>query len=284
MMMKRYATIFIVISMVFVCSGCQKEKTYAEIKKEEEEKVSLKRVEKMSTIKKLDGWYYYFLVTSLGEDVKDTYAFNGCNLKYSNLEGYNILLTDQNNEIVGRLPAHPTLAVSEKEKNGIKERDEIRMITSYFSEKEFPKVIDLNQLNDFETKNFEKEELIKLYNEVQKEKWIYKYGRYSWNDCGIKAESSTKDGKLFQLGYLMSWGNFKHVSLDVKYGDNKFLSDIILENKASEEEKKLYQSFKIIEEYIIESQSLDIASQFKEYDSDLYKRLFTFLKSLEEEK
>lgn len=131
----------IIFSLVLICflimvTGCNEKRDYKEEQSKIRQKLSDSRMEKMSIIDQSDGWYYYFMITSIaGEESLNT--FGGCNLKYTELDGYNITISDQDGKIISELPSQPTLAISDKSKDGVKERDEVRIIDDYFDNKGF---------------------------------------------------------------------------------------------------------------------------------------------------
>ncbi len=278
----RKLTILIVLFFIIIActTGCgKKEKTYAEKKKEQRQNIASQRVEKMYSVKKEDGWYYYFMITFLGNNIDKMYTFNGCNLKYSSLTDYNVLVVDDSGNIIDRIPTQPTLAVSEKSINGIMEREDIPTINKYFNTMQFNNKITLEDIQTLEVNNFSKEEIISLFNSVQDVEYRKEFGKYDLPDCSVYTENTTETPK-FQIGTLMSWGNFEALEIDMDYGDGVYLSDKIAKGNATIEEKNLYDNLQKIEKYILESQNIDIATKFSNFKGKQYDRLFTFIKSL----
>lgn len=278
-MKKKKIKMLIVIVLILITSGCgKKEKTYIEKKQEEHNQAVAQRTEKLSVIEKKDGWYHYFLITDLGEQNDKIYGYNGCSLKYNKLDGYNVLVMDEQNNVISRIPTYPSLIVSEKSVSGVMEKDEISMISDYFNNKQFSSKIQLSDLNDLSLVNFSKEEIVNLYNEAIKEDGVHQIGKYNFSDCSV-FEEKTESKEKFQIGVLINFGVLKKLRIDIKYDDGSYLSDLIENNTATQEQKEMYKSFDEIENYMLKSQKFDIKEHFPKYNTESYTRLFQFLKN-----
>ena len=88
--------------------------------------------ENFSTIKKNNGWYYYFVISTDAKTGDKSYFFDGCNLKERDLDGFYIYVRNsETNEIINKIKSFPTLSTSEEY------RDEIVTINDFFKDSKF---------------------------------------------------------------------------------------------------------------------------------------------------
>lgn len=62
------------------------------------------------------------------------------------------------------------------------------------------------------------------------------------------------------------YGNIKAIHIELIYDNNKYLSDLVENKKATEEEKRIYSEIKSIEENIVRQQ---ILSSFEKKDQEI---------------
>lgn len=233
---------------------------------------------KMYAIEKNDGWYHYFENTVVDNNPVNN-IFDGCNLKYEKLDGYSILVYSDETSDIGHMPTDPLLTTSDKVKNRVSEREEVKMIKSFFDERQFNKKITINDLSDLKLTNFDYDDILELYNNVQVVPYENGYyAKYKINTCEILKEKV--DTTTVQVGILNLATKINGIWIDLKYDNNTYLSDKITNKTATEEEITLYNLFKEIEKEIIESQ--DITSIKDKYMSDsvYYKSLLNVLNTL----
>jgi len=231
----------------------------------------LNYAEKFAFIEGKDGWFYTFTINTNGK-----HFYNGYNLKYKTMEGYNVLFY-QHGKIVDRMPAHPTLAVSEKKKNGVSEREEILKISEYFDEKQFNRKITINDLSDLKLENFEKKQITELYNSAFKLKFdsslIDGVKAYPGEIRTINLNNETQ----VIVGILNTRSSIEAVRIDVLYSNGSYLSDLT-DSKKTTEQKTLTNNFKKIEQKVIEKQTLKIEEYFN-LDEEIYDKIFQIIES-----
>lgn len=231
-----------------------------------------------------DGWYYYFLITTVDKNQKETSNFfNGCNLKYNRLDNYKLQVykDETYTEVVNEYYSFPTLSVSKKETNGIRANDEITMIENWFDKKQFNKEISLGDMNDIDIYNFDKKVIINLYNNAQLKQFDKNIGPYLMDPCSIKNDDM-RDGYQWNIGIFAFRGHLIALRIDVKYSDGTFLSDLVSSDKATLTQKNLYDSFEKIENYIIENQKIDVKDKFPQYSTNEYERLFNIIETFDD--
>lgn len=208
-----------------------------------------------------DGWVCYFRLSYLENDLKTPYYYGyGCdNFKYQKLYGY--MQTGEEIDRYGNKftydanTNHPSYGYNDNYQS------DIRKIDDFFSKKKFNKEIALNDLTDLDLKYLDKEDVLNLYNKAIKSEMNLKFGNYSnTNTESYLTTSMTKNDYTWYLGYILSNGNIKYVSIDVVIKD-KYLSDLVKENKASSEENKLAQKISDIKDYIIRKQKFSLPTE-----------------------
>ena len=71
------------------------------------------------------------------------------------------------------------------------------------------------------------------------------------------------------------------IRIDLLYNDGTYLSELIENKKASNEQKEIYKNFKKIEEYIVENQEVNIRDEF-DLNKDVYNRLFDIIEKFDD--
>ena len=120
--------IIFVISGIFLFIDSKSSDSYYNKKMKESENAAKNYATKMyaeeisTEISGEDGWFYYFLITTIEQkqDITSNF-FNGCNLKYEKLDNYKLRVykDDTYTEVVREIDGFPTLSISKKESNGI---------------------------------------------------------------------------------------------------------------------------------------------------------------------
>ena len=235
--------------------------------------------EKMSFIKKNDGWYYYLYTNSNNE-----FFFDGCNLKYNELEGYyvNLYKDEDKDEIIDKFVTFPSLSTSDhsSSKNKILERDEVILINDYFNKKQFNHNISEKDLKELKIENFNKEDLIILYNDLISKDMSSTLTEYKLYECDYRYDDFQDGYKVF-VGFLVQRSGIAKIEIDLIYKNNKYLSDKINDNTASQDEKEIYEYLQQIEKEIEETQNIDINREGKAKYILLDNRITNLLKTIE---
>ena len=227
-----------------------------------------KYAEKIGTYQTEDGWIYYFLINTLNNGKTTQNFYQGCSLKYSELDEYGITYEDGDTFTI---KSYPTLAVSNKSKNGIKEKDEILTIDNYFNDKNFKREITEKDLDTLNLNNFSKKQVVKMYNLAYNDSFTKdNFKLQGAKECYIISDLN-KDGYKINIGYLFQKRGIMALRIDLLYEDGTYLIDMINNGMASDNQIKLYNNFKKIEKDIIKNQNFD---SIKNYDGDIYERIY----------
>lgn len=264
-------TLIILITSVTLCNNTNKE--------EKDNKINYDYGEKMAYIKKENGWYYY-LYTNTNND----YFFDGCNLKYPDLENYyiNIYKDRTEQEIVQKFKTFPTLSTSDnKKKNAtLMEREEVEKIDDFFNNTSFSNIISETDLENLNLENFNNNDIIKLYNELYEKKFSTDIIPYALHECDYKSDSS-KDGFYVFIGFLIERKGIAAIEIDLVFDNGEYLSDKINNNTASKKEIKIYENLQNIEKYVIDNQTFDNLEENINLNDSIYKRIYKILSSIE---
>lgn len=203
---------------------------------------------------KEDGWICHFNIEYLKDDINNPYYYGyDCeNFKYKELyeftaRGQEI---DENGIFDYKVEVNHPMYIYNSNYD-----TDIRNIGKYFSKKKFNDIITISDLDELVLKYISKEEILELYNEAISSPKVVKWGNtILLNHPSYMNVSMTKDDYTWSVGYLMNFGHIKYVNIELKIHD-QFLSDLIKENKTTEEQKEIYNNIIEIENYIIEKQS-----------------------------
>lgn len=213
-------------------------------------------------IEKEDGWVCSFTMEYLYSDLSTPYYYGyTCdNLKYSKLPDY--IMYGEEADSSGKYTYeietdHPSY-LRNKELN-----NDIKLISNYFLEKEFTKEINLNDLDELQLEKIDKQEVIDLYNSAINSKLIKKFGNYpNTNRPTYLTTSMNNNNYTWKLGYVLVMGHIKYVNIELLI-DEQYLSDLIEENKATDEQEEIFTNIKNIENYILKNQKFDIPNDLK---------------------
>ncbi len=235
------------------------------------------RYEKESIIDKEDGWVYTLNLTkSMDKDTKDSYHFDGYNLKYSTMDGFSDSSSiNRFNSVANSIPV---LSNSNDYLNDVKN------ISEFLTTKNFTKAISDKDLADLELTKIDKADIVTLFNALLKEDFVdvtHNETEYiNLPYAGIeKREIEGKGSIIFSYYYTMN--TFVRVNLDMNYSDGTFLSDIVANGTATDDQKTLYENLSNINKYIINEQSLVTKDVFDNLEGDEYSVTLKMLQDIE---
>lgn len=272
-MSKNKIFFLILISIISIILLCM----FNDIKKSKNDSTSsTDYAERMAYIEKKNGWYFYMYENNFKE-----LFFDGCNLKYPNLKGYYInIYTDKTETVIyEKIPTFATLSTSDFIKNNKLERDEVVEIDNFFNEKQFNRKVEEIDLNDLNLENFDKKDILTLYNTLQDKNYSDYLTKFKLSECKI-LEDNFDSGYKLNVGILAERKGIAVVRIDIVYNDNQYLSDLVQNDKATNSQKEIFNNFKKIEQYIVSNQEIDIQDNFDLTD-DIYLRLFSVLRKVE---
>lgn len=272
-MSKNKIIFLILISIIIITLFCM----FHNIKRDKKDSTSsTDYAERMAYIEKKNGWYFYMYENNFKE-----LFFDGCNLKYPNLKGYYInIYTDKTETVIyEKIPTFATLSTSDFKKNNKLERDEVVEIDKFLNEKQFNRKVEEEDLNDLNLENFDKKDILTLYNTLQDKNFSDYLTKFKLSECKI-LEDNFDNGYKLNVGILAERKGIAVVRIDIVYNDNQYLSDLVQNDKATDSQKEIYNNFKKIEQYIFSNQEIDIQENFDLTD-DIYLRLFSVLRKVE---
>lgn len=235
--------------------------------------------EKIAIVEGDDAWYYQFLITTFDNGETTNNFFNGCSLKYSKLDDYYVPVTE-NGKVVEKIIVHPNLVASQKSVNNVTEASEVVLIDDFFDQKQFKKEITTNDLDELTLYNFDKNLIVDLFNKTYNSNFDKTITKFNLAGCSIQSDGE-KDGYKYNIGVMHLRRGIGAIRIDLLYNDGTYLSELIENKKASNEQKEIYKNFKKIEEYIVENQEVNIRDEF-DLNKDVYNRLFDIIETFDD--
>lgn len=268
--MKRISIILVTIFALLI-SGCSKNN---EVNVEKTEMIKYVSKCYTSEIDK-DGWFK-FLCIELPKKNKNSnetldnyvynenvsYTFDGINLKYKTLDEYYIPIYDDNKNEISKVEAeYPSYSISKSY------REDIKKINDFLNDKKFERKISIEDLDTIDFKVVTKEELVFMFNGAF-DKTPAELGKYINIPFVAIVKTNYVNNYFYQVGYYCEYGNIRKIDIEVIYEDGTYLSNLVTNHEASNEQIIFSKKIKEVEEYIISNQDLEIAN-FKEFDSTL---------------
>lgn len=248
---------------------------------------------KKSILEKEDGWYYFMVSEKVSVIDEDSNVENliyytrmdGCNIKYQYLENNYIPIIDKKNENNSSkiLASPPNLVNSHKSKDGGKtESNELEEINNLIEESNWGNLITDEELSSIEFVNFNKDDIVQLWNSLYELKYDSDYGNYTnYNSCVIEKDDSSH----FQVGIIFDYFKIAFVRIDYVYDDGTYLTDKIANSNFTSEEKEIYENIKKIEAEILKDKSFSLNNKFNDLKKDsFYIELFNILQRIENNK
>lgn len=225
-----------------------------------------------------DGWLYYFLC----EYSKDTskpyaYIFDGYNLKYKQIEGFEIKVTDKNGVLLDKIsPKIPYLLAHDDYQADI-------LAISDFFEKLAPATrLEEKDLDGLELKIVDKGLLLELYNECIESEPVITNKYYDFPQADM-VQDKLKDGYVWQVSYFMVKGVIKSINIELIYDGGIYLTDLVAANSGNGAEVKMAKEIEKLEDIMISKCSL-VPGELNELDipDDKLDRLVKLLQEIEE--
>ena len=235
--------------------------------------------EKIAIVEGDDAWYYQFLITTFDNGETTNNFFNGCSLKYSKLDDYYVPVTE-NGKVVEKIIVHPNLVASQKSVNNVTEASEVVLIDDFFDQKQFKKEITTNDLDELTLYNFDKNLIVDLFNKTYNSNFDKTITKFNLAGCSIQSDGE-KDGYKYNIGVMHLRRGIGAIRIDLLYNDGTYLSELIENKKATNEQKEIYNNFQKIEEYIVENQEVNIRDEF-DLNKDVYNRLFDIIEKFDD--
>lgn len=215
-----------------------------------------------------DNEYYY-------------YGYDAYNLKHQEIDGYYIRIYDKETgeEVESATAVMPYLSLLPQA-----EKD-IRNTTSYFENKKFFSAISESDLNDLSLDYIDKADVVRMYN-LMIEQDLQPEGKYTHIPANNLMQSVTLNGYKWQAAYLCRHGNILAFRIELIYDDGTqevYLSDLVADGKATDEQKTIYDKYKQIENEVLKTGSLVPAqTDSTETIGDIsFSTLFDLLNKLE---
>lgn len=281
--------IYILVTILFIfliMSNCKRfYNIYNENKlKKETTAIGEYNVEhKGSFIQKDDGWYYY-INSDKYYDGTLTYI-NGCNLKYATLDDNYVkyVYLNDKSKNYNVLATPPTLHTSYFKKDGkTATSDELDKINDFLLEKDVNENLEVDDLKELKLVNFDENDILTLWNNLNTSQSVSKYGNYENNECILQYNDTINNH--FQVGVFFDYGYIKAVRIDYVYKNDKYLTDLITNKKATSEQNQLYTNIKKIEKEILKSGNFKLDNKFNNLKEDKnYQELFELFEKIENE-
>lgn len=237
--------------------------------------------QKYSYIEGEDGWYYFFCINIIDDEGTTTNFYDGINLKYKTMDDYNIIIYDETTgDIKYKIATTPSFRSSEKEKNGVQEREEILKVDNYFDEKQFNRKITEEDLQDLELENFDKNQILELYN-MAIEKEINQERKAFYIPSFDLEQETLSDKSILNIGLYTETTGVIAMRIDIIY-DDVYLSDLIENNKATENQKQIYENINKISKKFIETQDVNVRKYFTLND-EIYNTIFNIIETFDDE-
>ena len=197
-------------------------------------------------VEKEDGWVCHFTFEHEKNKDENYYSYGCDNYKYDKLEAFQ-MTTDADDKYLVKYNHPTTLMIEDYQK-------ESKTISDYFINHKITTKISLDDLDDLKLSMYTKEDVVETFNKAIESDTVDGTGNYiHFPENNYLLKSDEIDNMQFYVGYYLNQGHIAYVNIDLKIKD-EYLSDKIINNTASKEEKKLFNYIKETEYYIIETQ------------------------------
>ena len=165
-----------------------------------------------------------------------------------------------------------------------KKYDDVSNIDDFFDERQFGRAIDINDLDELDIYNFDKEFIVDLFNKAYNSEYDKTITQFNLKGCSINSDEDGDDyidGYKYNIGVMHLRRGIGVIRIDLLYSDGTYLSDLIEDGSATNEQKEIYDNFKRIEDYIVENQEVNIRDVF-DLSDDVYIRLYNIIEKFDD--
>lgn len=219
-------------------------------------------ISQMAIKEKEDGWVCYMNIEYLKSNTNMPYyyEYNCKNFKYGEISDF--VPSGEEEDENGKYTYKIDVNHSQYLYNQVYNND-IKKINEYFVDNKINKEINLSDLDALELDKISKNDVLELYNQAIKKPKVYKWGNVILqNHSSYLSKSMEKDNCTWYVGYIINFGHIKYINIELMIND-VYLSELISENKASNDEKEIYNNIQKIEDYIIEKQNFILPKEYK---------------------
>ena len=265
-------SVFLII--IFICCGCNKNDIE-----------NNNMYHSQSYIQECkDGWIlfmsYEYNLSEQGDEIDQFINIDAVNLKYNNLEDFQVLCIDEDTQkVIAKMKPEVSYLSMNPKYEGILSEIENFLIDRKLSPDLTTK--ELLFLEDNEI--FSLEDIVKVYNTaiLKGDLNFGKYGNIS--ESGLKREKALDD-YMWQVGYYVSYVNIFAVNIELIDSSGVYLSNIN-SNELSKNQKKIINLIDEIEKNIIQTQSfINLGIDSDTTIGDIkFNRLFNLLQNIEKE-
>lgn len=244
---------------------------------EKHEETEINFDQRSSVIEKDDGWFYTYEIasdkTDAGEIVNPMYYVDGYNLKYLVLDGYYIsgIDSETNQEIEQIQPSLPYLSLNKEY------RGEIEKIDDFLNQKKYSRKITSTDLKGLNLNSIDMNDVVNLHNTAI-ERGKSTQGKYVNLPEALIVQDSLLDGYMWQVGYIIYYGNIAAVNIECISKEGQYLSD-----QTDIKMKEINDEITRIETRILDKQNFNVLSDNSiEVEGVDWNRLSKLLLSINE--
>ncbi len=259
------------VFVLFALAGCKDESEEAKTSKHD--RISM---EKNAFITKEDGWVYQLALICPDKN-KDEYnevLVSGYNVKYKTIEGSHATVTDKEGNVIGQGSRTAPYAADFPDI-----REQMLYTMSYLNGKHFENEITVNELSDYQSNLFTKEEIANAFNTaiVRPAKKLGSYSSLPSVNC---LQMQTDSNEIFQVSYITDYGDLGVINIEYMNENNERLSDKVINGQANEAEINAQKKIDAFEQEIIKKQSttvehhIKLAEHFDEKLDDTLNHIF----------
>ncbi len=255
MKLKKYVLFSLSFMFLLICSGCKRSEGSSQPTINFLDKCAYETVD--------DNWIYYFCASYFKDQdgnftVLNEYDFNGFDLlKKDTSDEFGIPVVDGD---TGKIIEYYDSDVNSL-LYGKKTREDTNKITDYFNSSNFNYETLKDDLNKLDLKYIDADLVINLY-----EKSLHapekKFGKYGSLPFVGTIDKEISNGTI-RIGYILNYGNIEYIKIDFIDKNGEFLSDLVEEKKATNEQIDDYNEILKLEDEIINKQELEIDIKYE---------------------
>lgn len=265
----------IILFVIFAIVGCGDKNSE---NTEQNTEVTFKYDTKMAMLETEDGWVHHFVCEFSKTDGKPLmYYYDAYNLKYRQLEGYTLEVTDADGNVCDIMyPSAPYMLLRDEYYNDFMSLD------AFFNNGTVLDTLSEKEAEALELEYLDKDMIVKLFNTAIESENMPDGKYYYMPESGILQDEAA-DGYLWQVGYFVVHGMLVSIDIEMIYDDGTYLTDIVADGKGDAGQLALEEMISLAEEEILSEQTMDISGNtYEGVDESNYKRLCALLKKAEE--
>lgn len=247
--------VIVILGCIFLIKGDKKDKDKNIKDNNSSQETNQVYKIRYSILEKDDGEYYEFSTTTFNDGNDTSTYMDGCDLK----------------------PESTDIKVPKSLRN-----NDFDKIEDFFNKHQFKEKITLEDLKGLKLEKLDKNDILNMFNETIEKEFDASVSGLHIPYCSFGEDYKTNGYKVF-MGLLAERLGLDVLRIDLVYDNDVYLSDLVKNNKATAEQRTIYENLQKISKYVVENQEFEVKDKF-DFKGEVYNRVYDMIRMIDDNK